>query len=434
MAVLKSIGPTILVAFLASFYGPAIHRSIKVLGFLREPANTAVDDSNIVTIENTMHCEDLHYHQLSNQLFTACEDHETLRFSWFPPLAHLNASAVGTSQGSIHVINPQTLKSQKLKFENFSGPFVTHGIDVVTDPENPKAVYIYAINHLPNPEYLEQLQEKEAGIKSKIEVAKSRPQLEVFHYVHGSATIQYIRSIRHPLIQTPNDVLGLSTTTLLVTNDHYYKDGHLRILEDLYSGAKWSSIICIRIPDLYTQTEKAELNVTASLLNTKLHNNNGLGHGRFNDEILINSATSGILHIGKLSDNKTSPRIKFFGNVALEAVADNPSYFLDPYATNDNDASGFVVTGLSKGANLISTSRNPSGKDPSMTWFVRPGSGPASSWEKKLLFEDDSSRIRSSSTAVLVGINPKTEGGKKKAWLFITGFLSRNIIAVKVDL
>ena len=38
------------------------------------------------------------------------------------------------------------------------------------------------------------------------------------------------------------------------------------------------------------------------------------------------------------------------------------------------------------------------------------------------------------SAAVLVAIDPKLEGGKKKAWLFVTGFLSTNAIAVKVDL
>lgn len=328
------------------------------------------------------------------------------------------------------------MKSRKLGFENFAGPFVTHGIDVISDPKNEKAVYIYAVNHLPNPEYLQQLEtQKQTGVKPKADVAKARSQLEVFHHTQGSATVKHIRSIRHPLIQTPNDLLALSTTSLLVTNDHHYRDGHLRLVEDLFSNAKWTTIVYIKITDPLTASEEPESGITATLADTKLHNNNGLGRGRSADEIIIDSAASGVLHVGKLSgDRDSTPKIQIVGDVELDCVADNPSYFSDPYATSDNDASGFVVSGVSKGADLAHTSLDPAGKDPSMTWFVKPGPGPVSSWEKKLLFEDDSSRIRSSSAAVLVGIDPKTEEGRKKAWLFVTGIFSSNIIAVKVDL
>lgn len=44
----------------------------------------------------------------------------------------------------------QTKISQRLAFENFDGPFITHGIDVIPDPESSEAVYIVAINHVPN--------------------------------------------------------------------------------------------------------------------------------------------------------------------------------------------------------------------------------------------------------------------------------------------
>lgn len=97
----------LLVALVTVLYEPAIRRTVTVLGALREPINTIVDSSNIVLIEDTVHCEDLHHHLPSNQLYTACEDHETLRFSWFPPLARFDASPVERSQGSIHVIDAQ---------------------------------------------------------------------------------------------------------------------------------------------------------------------------------------------------------------------------------------------------------------------------------------------------------------------------------------
>ncbi|KAL4995683.1 hypothetical protein BDV10DRAFT_126119 [Aspergillus recurvatus] len=53
--------------------------------------------------------------------------------------------------------------------------------------------------------------------------------------------------------------------------------------------------------------------------------------------------------------------------------------------------------------------------------------------EKRVIFEDDGSNIRSASAAVLVPIEPD-KGASKEAMLFVTGFISRGIITVKADL
>lgn len=69
-----------------------------------------------------------------------------------------------------------------------------------------------------------------------------------------------------------------------------------------------------------------------------------------------------------------------------------------------------------------------------MVWYVTPSANTTGSWDTKLLWEDDGSNIRNSATALLVAIDPEKEDGKKKAWLFVTGFSSENAVAVKVDL
>lgn len=99
----------ILPIIFAYVYGPSLYRGVTVLGVLRKPDNTLVANSaDIVTIEDTTHCEDLHYHAPSNSLFTACEDSVDTRFVWFPPLGTFDDPAVGQgSRGSIHVIDPQ---------------------------------------------------------------------------------------------------------------------------------------------------------------------------------------------------------------------------------------------------------------------------------------------------------------------------------------
>src|SRR5437868_7604872 len=100
------------------------------------------------------------------------------------------------------------MKSQKLSHKNFEGPFATHGIGLYTPPSKPNVVYIYAVNHVPNPRWT-------AGSKTE---EKAASQIELFVHTVGSKTAQHVRSIVHPLIRTPNDLLAISEREFLVTN------------------------------------------------------------------------------------------------------------------------------------------------------------------------------------------------------------------------
>lgn len=311
------------------------------------------------------------------------------------------------------------MKSTRLAIENFDGPFVTHGIDVIEDPEQADAVYIFAVNHLPNPDHWLASEGAES-------IPKARSQIELFHHVLQSEFVQHVRSIRHPLVETPNDVYADSPYTIYVTNDHFYRDGALRLVEDLWPSAKWSSVIHVQLADL--KATDAEAGVDASVAHTGLWNNNGLSHGRTDQEIVISSAMGGELYVSQRHANHT---ISVMDTISFETVTDNPSYYEDPYRTATDDASGFVVAGVTQGIYLPKTSRDPDATDPSQVWYARPQPG-TGEWEKKLLFEDDGSRIRTASAAVLVPI--ESENGQRRTWLFVTGFLSESMIAVQVEL
>ncbi|KAJ5624673.1 hypothetical protein N7510_000982 [Penicillium lagena] len=315
------------------------------------------------------------------------------------------------------------MKSKRLAFDNFKGPFVTHGIDVIEDPKQADAVYIVAVNHLPNPEYYEQ----EAEAAEAQNIPKARSQIELFRHVLQSNTVQHVRSIRHPLIRTPNDVIADSPHSLYVTNDHFYPEGTMRLIEDLWPSAKWTNIIHVQIDDL--KSKDATAGIQATVAHTGLWNNNGLGHGHSEQEVVISSAMGGELYLANKYDNNNT--LSIHSTISFDTVTDNPSYYADPYRTDSDDASGYVVAGISQHFNLPKTSKDPEAKDPCQTWYARPaGDG---KWEKKMLFEDDGSRLRTASAAVLVPIEPK-EDGKKRAWLFVTGFISESMVAVQVEL
>lgn len=292
---------------------------------------------------------------------------------------------------------------------------MTHGIDVVPDPSNPSAVYIFAINHLPHPTLPHQ----------------ARSQIEVFHHTLGSPTTRHIRSIWHPLIRTPNDILGTAPDTLYVTNDHRHTSGFKRTLEDLYRGATWTDTV--RLQFSLTTSDDASADVTASVALDKMHNNNGIGHGPTPDDVLVTSCTDGMLHVGRLLTNGS---IALSERVEFDSIVDNPSYFADPYAQSSGvDHSGYLLPGLARAVDIGHTRTDPNATNAVVVWFARlAGKGGRRRWEKRALFEDDGRRIRSASGAVMVAIDPVTTGGVRKAWLFVTGFQSEGMLAVKVDL
>ncbi|KAH7113952.1 hypothetical protein B0J13DRAFT_573982 [Dactylonectria estremocensis] len=430
---------------IASLYGPLAYRHLTVLGVLRRMKQTPLaNPGDIAIIQDTIHCEDLHYHQLSQSIFTACEDTVTTRFSWFPPVAVLDDPAiVDETQGSIHVISLETLKSRRLNLKGFNSPFVTHGIDVIADPASvdESAVFIFAVNHVPNTQHIKTQTCTTDGSVRDTHHQKSDSRVEIFHHILGSDSAHHIRTIRHSLITTPNDIIAVGPTNFFVTNDHYYREGLMRQVEDLYFGAKWSNIIHIQLDNNMGAEPGIGAGINASVALSRLHNNNGLGRGPLFNELLIGSAVSGRLHIAQLPGD-AGREIEIVESIDMDSTIDNPTYFSDPFANSTYDASGYVVGGFARAIDIPRNVRDPLGKDGVMIWHVKrkqqtngamnePANG---RWEKRLLFEDDGERIRSASTALLVAIDPQLENGDRKAWLFLTGPWSENMISVKVNI
>ncbi|RDA92115.1 hypothetical protein CP533_6061 [Ophiocordyceps camponoti-saundersi (nom. inval.)] len=431
------------IAVFASYlYGALLYRPIIVLGLFRVKGHMPAID--VTVIPNTIHCEDLHYHKPSGLIFTACQNEEKDRFSWFPPLGNFDDPIIASqTRGSLKVINPKTLESTTLRFDNFDEAFVTHGIDIIDDPQSQdrNKVYIFAVNHKANPEHY---------VKRNASAPESHSVVEIFHHEIGSDNVEHVRSVWHPLIRTPNDIFAVSTSSFFVTNDHYYRKGYMRSVEEIYHEAKWTNTIFVEFPvdGDSTSAHDDSKGVEASVALRDMFGNNGLGHGKLSNDILIGSAVGGVLHLGEYSiDPATAEgRISVSQSIELDSTIDNPSYFDDPYANSTFDGSGFVLAGLSKGMDLLKNIRNPENEDGIMVWMVTPldqistdaedksGGKDLSKWRKRLLFEDDGSRIRTASTAVLVPIDPASDSGRRRAQLFVSGFFSKNMVTCIVDL
>ncbi|MCJ1380675.1 hypothetical protein MMC17_003783 [Xylographa soralifera] len=416
-------------AFAALLYNPIKLRA-EVFGFTRSQVSIQnIHGEDLKVIPNTVQCEDLHHHLPSGLLFAGCQGRPAERFSWFPASTKGNfrdPKAAADSQGGLFVIDPKTFASSRLTLEGFSGPFITHGIDIYSAPSSPDIVYVFAINHLPNPAYYD-------FPSPAPSTPKGRSQVEIFRHTIGTSTATHLRSVRDPLIRTPNDVYATSPTTFYITNDHFYREGALRDFENVAGQylAAWSDIAHVSVDSL-TNKDDPSAAVTASVAYSGINNPNGLGHGRNESDILIVRAAPGVFIQATIDpSDPAGKKLRLLKSTQLPCTLDNPSYYTDPYASSPgaaDDASGYLLPGLTIAHTLGPNEANPRGIDPVSVWYIR-GDGE----EKRLLFQDDGLVIRSASAAVLVGIEPQV-GGKKQAWLWVTGFYAEGMVATKVDL
>lgn len=314
---------------------------------------------------------------------------------------------------------------------------MTHGIDVIDDPKKPKgeAVYIFAVNHRPNP--------KHYGENGDVNAERSYSVIELFHHVVGSGKAKHLRTIWHPLITTPNDIFAMSPTSFLVTNDHYFRTGLLRLMEDLMPIIARTNTIHVQFQDL-KPVKSDDAGVHASVALDKLHNLNGIGHGRTEDEVFVTGCSSGFMHVGKIGEGKDAEKIIAVSKtIKFGLPIDNPTFFKDPYANETFDASGVVASGPTRGVDWAKNKGMESVLDPSMVWMATPrssgqkGEGAAKGgedWDLKVIFQDEGQRVRTASASVLLAIDPKEEQGRRRAWLFVSSYQSYNAIAVKIDL
>lgn len=417
----------------AGLYGPVKHRLL-VFGVTRPAIPNQHGTEGLRTIPGTTMCEDLHLERTTGQLFTACQDDEEQHSRWFPPnLIFEDPTALDT--GAIVVIDPQSFTSTKLKLDGFSGKMVTHGIDILNDPEDPDKLWIYIVNHLPNPE-------RWGASRAKAYQLPERAQIEIFSHQLGTDRAKFERSMRHPMLRTPNDVIAKTPSTFYVSNDHVYSEGLKRTWEDVgtQSTAPITDLVYFELNSMTSKDPAAAVKATVALKD--IHNNNGLGRGRPShpDELAIVDATGGALIRAKRNlARPANPQLQILERIQLDSTLDNPNYYEDRWATPTNNASGYIMPGLLGGLKMLSDFPHLDRPIPSVVWHVR-AKGPvdfdsgSNEWEKRMIFADDGRALRTASGAVLIGIDPETNEGRKQGWLFATGFGSFNVVAAKVDL
>uniref|UniRef100_A0A8C0J340 Paraoxonase n=1 Tax=Chelonoidis abingdonii TaxID=106734 RepID=A0A8C0J340_CHEAB len=105
--------------------------------------------------------------------------------------------------------------------------FNPHGISTYIDKDD--SVYLFVVNH---PEF-----------KSTV---------EVFKFVEDENSLVHLKTVRHELLSSVNDIVALGPDHFYATNDHYFFDSILMYVE-LFLGLAWSNVV------YYSPTEVKEV-------------------------------------------------------------------------------------------------------------------------------------------------------------------------------
>ncbi|KAF8930477.1 hypothetical protein EDD21DRAFT_227674 [Dissophora ornata] len=361
-----------------------------------QPLNTAGCEP--IVLESTgkplQSCEDVHIHYGSGLVFTACGNAEA-RKTWLPAVGMFNVS-VGPEgvQDELVVYDIATGVARAMELVGFPANVdrVFHGMDFFQESSGKQTTLtIFLINH-----------------------RRTGSVVEVLEYTLGvdSNKVRYVKTIEHDLIQTPNDILAMGPRSFYVTNDHFYKNGTMRIVEETLRRP-WSSVLSVSP----TKTVIAYAGIVSA---------NGITSNRDRSQIYVSACHGAALHVLRPNHPGLHPDARFAPDavvetppplvsehyVKLDFYSDNPSF--DP-ATGSILLAGHVqpfrlLTGLNTPekpiqgpSRVVQVSLNKDRKHRMQvsTKGISWGFDESDRYKVKKVLEDDGQKISTATSAVV---------------------------------
>ncbi|KAG0267241.1 hypothetical protein BG011_007650 [Mortierella polycephala] len=250
-------------------------------------------------------CEDVHIHRPSSLAFAVC-GHAESRKRWFPPVGKFD-TLVGESavRDNLVVYNIETGVASVMELVGFPAEAdrVFVGMDIFedsstvkSDQSRSKRLIIFLVNH------------RRTG--SVVEVFEYEYTVD-FDPHRNNHRVKYLETIEHGLIQTPNDILAMGPRSFYVSNDHFYKNGTMRALEEKLRRP-WSNVVYISPEESYIAYEGV---VTA----------NGMTSNQDRTRIYLSACHGAALHVLRpgYSDNHKLYIVEY---IKLDFYVNNPSF------------------------------------------------------------------------------------------------------------
>ncbi|XP_029928411.1 serum paraoxonase/arylesterase 2-like [Myripristis murdjan] len=116
------------------------------------------------------------------------------------------------------------LKPMELRMpRNFDlNSFNPHGISVFIDPSD-DTIYLFVVSH-PRHE------------------GQFHSQMEIFKFVEEDHSLVYLKTVKHELLHSVNDIVAVGVDSFYATNDHYFSHEILRLIETFLS-LPWGNVV-----------------------------------------------------------------------------------------------------------------------------------------------------------------------------------------------
>ncbi|XP_054846986.1 serum paraoxonase/arylesterase 2-like [Eublepharis macularius] len=165
--------------------------------------------------------------------------------------------------------------------------FNPHGISTYIGDDD--SVYLFVVNH---PQY-----------KSTV---------ELFKYMEDDNSLVHLKTIKHELLASVNDIVALSPDSFYATNDHYFTELPLMLLE-MFLGLSWTNVI------YYSPKEVKEVA-------SGFYSANGINISPDGQYIYVADLTDHNIHVLEKHANFSLTPLKV---LQLDTLIDNIS--VDPY-------------------------------------------------------------------------------------------------------
>ncbi|XP_076594133.1 serum paraoxonase/arylesterase 2-like [Chaetodon auriga] len=97
--------------------------------------------------------------------------------------------------------------------------FNPHGISVYTDPSD-DTVYLFVVSH-----------------------PQLKSQVEVFKFVEDDFSLVHLRTVKHELLNSVNDIVAVGVDSFYATNDHYYSYEILKVVVESLLAQPWTNVV-----------------------------------------------------------------------------------------------------------------------------------------------------------------------------------------------
>ncbi|XP_074510073.1 serum paraoxonase/arylesterase 2-like isoform X2 [Sebastes fasciatus] len=97
--------------------------------------------------------------------------------------------------------------------------FNPHGISVYIDPSD-DTIYLFVVNH---PEH--------------------NSQVELFRFGEDDIALVHLKTIKHELLHSVNDIVAVGADSFYATNDHYFSSGFYKHMAELLLAQPWANVV-----------------------------------------------------------------------------------------------------------------------------------------------------------------------------------------------